>query len=97
MNIQSGKEIVFQHYPSKPMWTGSGDREVRKTFKFRKRFKSDPTVVASIAGFDVDDKTNARVEVDVVHASEDHFDVRVKTWSNTKLARVSISWIAYGN
>ena len=46
-----------------PMWTGSGDREIRREIKFDGKFKSPPAVHVSMSLLDIDQSTNTRVEV----------------------------------
>jgi hypothetical protein len=94
MVVLTGSAGVFSHYPNGYMWTGSGEREVVKYVGFSKPFNGKPSVSASLAMVDSSNGANLRVNVSVQDVTNDGFNVRVATWGDTKLAGVSISWIA---
>jgi hypothetical protein len=94
MAVLTGSAGVFSHYPNGYMWTGSGERDVLKYVDFPTSFKRKPSVSAALATVDSSKDANLRVNVSVQDITNDGFNVRVGTWGDTKLAAVSISWIA---
>ena len=51
-------------------------------------------MLLSLSGLDSDSGTNLRVEVVAEDITRDGFVARVKTWWDTKLYGVTISWLA---
>ena len=94
MRVQSGQETVFAHFDQGYMWAGQGDRSVTKTINFAKPFAAPPHVIVSLVGVDASNGGNLRVFASVSAVDEHHFDVTVKTWNDTRLATVEVSWIA---
>lgn len=94
MAVLTGSVGVFSHYPNGYMWTGSGEREVVKYVSFKTPFNGKPSVSAALAMVDGSNAANLRVNLTVQDVTNDGFNVRVSTWADTKLAAVSISWIA---
>ncbi|MET0412125.1 MAG: H-type lectin domain-containing protein [Polyangiaceae bacterium] len=88
---------------SQPSWTlleapaPDGDaRTVRGRVTFERAFSSVPVVQVGITGFDIDNGANARLRVGVSQIDEQGFEVEVRTWWNTRLWSVDLSWLAIG-
>ncbi len=94
MKIQSGSNQLFYHYQTDYMWTGHGDRIFPGHVKFETPFRNRPHVLVTLSGLDAFHGENVRVNVELRETFEDHFDVNVRTWADTKLAAVWVSWIA---
>ncbi len=94
MKIQSGSVQLFSHYQGGEMWTGKGRRVLLRRIAFDKPFRHTPHVMVAINGLDASNTQNTRVLVELQETFEDHFDVHVSTWAETRLASVTISWIA---
>jgi hypothetical protein len=89
---------------SEPSWTlleappPNGDaRTVRSRVTFERAFTSSPVVQIGITGFDIDNHANARLRVAVIQIDEHGFEVELRTWWNTRLWSVDLSWLAIGH
>ena len=78
------------------MWTGTGPRLRRRAVSFSESFRSPPTVMVSLAMFDMDQKTNQRADIAAENITEDGFDLAFRTWGDTRVARVRANWFAMG-
>lgn len=97
IGIDQGKVDLFSDFESGgPMWTGSGDRERRRKIAFAERFVTPPAVHVSLALWDIDSNSNVRCDVQAENIGEQTFDIVFRTWDNTRVARVHISWMAIG-
>jgi len=63
---------------------------------FSPPFGGAPTVMASIAGFQVDHDRNANLRVLVESASADHAVIMLQTWCNTNVYWAQVSYVAFG-
>ena len=93
--IQSGVVQAFSHYSDKHMWTGHGQRHIDGHVDFTEHFKRKPKVSLSLGGLDAGNAANLRVRLELTEVDEHHFEYRVVTWGDTKLAMVDVSWLAY--
>ena len=89
---------------SQPGWTFldvPGREGETRTFKsrvnFERAFSGHPVVQVGITGFDIDNGANARLSVGIVGIDETGFEVELRTWLNTRLWSVDLSWIAIGH
>ncbi len=78
------------------MWTGSGDRERRKSLLFDRPFLKPPSVFVALSVWDIDNQTNARADISADAITEEGFDVVFKTWGDTRIARARVRWMAIG-
>jgi hypothetical protein len=78
------------------MWSGSGDRERRKWVGFDPFYQKPPTVHVSISLWDVASGANTRAEVCAETVGTEGFELVFRTWSDTRVARARMSWIAIG-
>lgn len=89
---------------SRPGWTlldppeaeGSG-RVFRGRVEFERSFSAFPVVQLGVTGFDIDKGANARLKVAVVGVDGQGFDVEVRTWWDSRLWSVELSWLAIGH
>ena len=96
--VDQGDVQLFADYVDDgPMWTGSGDREIRREVKFSGKFKSPPAVQVTLSLLDVDQSTNTRVEVVAEDITTKGFDLVFRTWSDTRIARARAAWLAIGD
>ena len=94
--IDQGDVQLFADYVDDgPMWTGSGDREIRREVKFAGKFKSPPAVHVNLSLLDVDQSTNTRVEIVAEDITTKGFDLVFRIWSDTRIARAA--WLAIGD
>lgn len=78
------------------MWSGSGTRQSKKSILFSEPFAKPPTVQVSLALWDLDKDTNVRADVQARNISSTGFDLIFRTWGDTRVARVRLSWMALG-
>ena len=84
-------------WPTGDWWDGSGPRETTKHVEFPSgTFASKPAVIAAISTLDASNAANVRISATVTNVSKDHFDLQISTWADTKIAGVTVSWIAVG-
>ena len=96
--VDQGDVQLFADYVDDgPMWTGSGEREIRREVKFKGKFRSEPAVHVSISLLDVDQSTNTRFELVAEDITPKGFDLVFRTWENTRIARVRANWMAIGD
>lgn len=95
--VDQGNEEVFTDFKDGgEMWTGEGARERRKWVTFSRPFKSKPVVQVALSLWDMDSGANVRADISADKVSETGFDLVFRTWSDTKVARVRMSWLAMG-
>ncbi len=78
------------------MWTGSGPREVRHVQTFSEPFQSPPVVTVGISMWDIDRKTNSRVDISADNITATGFEIVFRTWADTRIARIRADWMAIG-
>ena len=78
------------------MWAGTGERAVRHKVAFENGFQEKPVVQLSITLMDADSNQHLRYSLNVEKITKNEFEVVFKTWSDSRFARVWVSWTAYG-
>ena len=78
------------------MWTGSGPRKVSRAVVFSEAFSTQPMVHVSLSMWDMGNDSNARGDIRAENVTETGFDLVFQTWSDTRIARASASWLAIG-
>jgi hypothetical protein len=97
IGIAQGEEALFSDFADGgEMWTSEGTRERRKHVAFAPPFRAAPSVHVGLSLWDTDCRTNARMEVVAENVAPDGFDIVFRTWGDTRIARVRVSWIAIG-
>jgi len=97
VGIDSDDVILFSDYEDDgEMWTGQGQRERRRRIKFSEKFKSPPTVQLSPSLWDLDTATIMRADFAAESITRGGFEMVFRTWGDTRIARVRISWMAIG-
>ena len=97
IGVDQGNDEVFSDFASGgDMWTGQGSRERRKWIKFSEPFRSVPSVQVSLSLWDMDQGANVRADISADQISEEGFDLVFRTWADTRVARVRMSWMAIG-
>ncbi len=97
MRIETGVARVFDHYSSGgSMFAGSGARKVSTIIKFGRKFRGDPVVHISIAALHHKNNHDLRHTTVVTNITNEDFEVTTSTWSDTKIALLSINWMAIG-
>ena len=78
------------------MWTGSGPREVRQSESFKEAFLEPPAVTVGISMWDIDHKTNSRIDISAEKIPAAGFEIVFRTWADTRIARIRADWLAIG-
>ncbi|MGH1577830.1 H-type lectin domain-containing protein [Planktotalea sp.] len=95
--IDQGEHVMFSDYENDgKMWSGSGTRQRKKTIVFSEPFADTPSVQVSMSLLDLDKDTNVRADAQAKNVSTTGFDLIFRTWDDTRVARVRLSWIAMG-
>jgi hypothetical protein len=97
MAVDQGDEEVFSDFETGgEMWTGAGNRERRRPVRFAAPFKSPPVVHVALSLWDMDQGANVRADIGTDRVTEKGFDLVFRTWADTRVARVRMSWLAIG-
>lgn len=78
------------------MWTGRGQRERQRHLKFGEPFRRPPQVQLSISLWDMDASTVLRADLSAESVTEEGFNVVFRTWGDSRIARVNVTWMAVG-
>lgn len=97
IGIDQGEEVLFSEFAEGgDMWTGSGPRERRTAIRFSEAFRSPPVVQIGVSLWDVDTSSALRAEVQAEDITPEGFNAVFRTWSDTRIARIRVSWTAIG-
>lgn len=97
IGVDQGSTILFNDFAHDgAMWTGSGPREARQYQTFHEPFLSPPIVTVGISMWDIDHKTNSRVDISAEDISATGFEIVFRTWADTRIARIKADWTAIG-
>ncbi|WP_101065721.1 H-type lectin domain-containing protein [Roseovarius salinarum] len=97
IGIDQGDDVLFSDFEDGgEMWTGEGPRERRRAVTFSEPFRDVPSVHCALSMWDMHYAVNARVDVAAENVTTSGFDVVFRTWGDTRVARVRISWLAIG-
>ncbi|WP_372884073.1 H-type lectin domain-containing protein [Shimia sp.] len=78
------------------MWTGTGPRERRKKVTFSEAYRAAPAVHVSVALSDMDSGPHQRAEAKAENIGHDGFELVFRTWGDSRVARIRLSWLAVG-
>jgi len=92
--IQSGVLKFDINTPDFTLNKNEGDRLVQMEVAFPKPFTIKPDVFLFVNFLDADKGTNTRYEVKSMSISRDGFICQVKTWADTKIHGIGVSWMA---
>lgn len=97
IGINQGDVALFSDFESGgDMWTGKGPRQRRKTIEFSEPYKSPPAVHLGFSLWDMDTEASVRAELVAENVTEEGFDIVFRTWADSKIARVRVSWMTIG-
>lgn len=97
LQVEQQDVVLFSDYEeSGEMWIGTGPRVSVTVQRFERPFNSPPAVHCSLSMWDIDNSKNARVDIRAENITTDQFEIIVKTWADTKIARARAVWIAIG-
>lgn len=97
IGIDQGEAVIFSEFADGgEMWTGEGPRQRRSTVKFSQPFRSVPVVQIGVSLWDVDTSSALRAEVTAEDITPEGFSAVFRTWSDTRIARIRVTWTAIG-
>ncbi|MBY6003687.1 H-type lectin domain-containing protein [Salipiger bermudensis] len=97
IGIDQGEVEVFSDFADGgDMWTGSGARERRRAVRFSEPFRAPPSVQLTLTLWDMDHSANIRADLQAENVSETGFEMVFRTWSDSRIARVRMAWLAIG-
>ena len=70
-------------------------REFKYHVNFDKAYEKKPQVVVSINKLDYDKNKNLRINVFAADIDSSGFDLKIQTWDDTIIYRVTIAWISF--
>lgn len=98
VGILQGSRVLFSDFADGgAMWTGEGNRECRFQVSFKPGFYMAPSVTVGISMWDIDHKTNSRVDISAEHITPKGFQIVFRTWGDSRIARVRADWMAIGS
>jgi hypothetical protein len=94
--IQTG---AAEYGPQTSGWnlnTGTGERTfLSPDIKFHTLFSTPPNIMLALSGIDSEHTTNLRVTVTPYDVEADEFNIMIKTWGDTLIYSVLVTWIAH--
>lgn len=97
VGLVQGSSLMFSAFQDDgPMWSGSGNRQVREYIAFTRSFLQVPVVQVAIGMWDIDRSSNQRAEISAENITRSGFDLVFCTWGDTRVARIRADWIAIG-
>jgi hypothetical protein len=97
IGILQGSRVLFSDFADGgQMWTGQGERESRFLVNFREAFVDVPVVHLGLSMWDIDHKTNSRVDLSAENVTAKGFHIVFRTWGDSRIARVRADWTAIG-
>ncbi|PTE13414.1 hypothetical protein C5F44_13800 [Fuscovulum blasticum DSM 2131] len=98
VGVHQGSRILFSDFADGgQMWTGNGPREYRLDVTFPEPFTRTPAVTVGLSMWDMDHKTNSRMDIGAENITPQGFQIVFKTWGDTRIARVRADWLAIGS
>lgn len=97
IGIDQGTLNLFSDFDTDgEMWTGEGPRERKHHVQFSETYLSPPAVTVGISLWDLDANTNPRMDISAIDITETGFTAVFRTWSDTRVARIRMSWQSIG-
>lgn len=97
LGVLQGSRMLFSDFADGgAMWTGEGPREVRHAIAFDTPFIAAPAVIVGLSLLDLDRRTNARLDLVAEKVTPLGFDIVLRTWGDTRIARLRADWTALG-
>lgn len=97
LGVLQGSRMLFSDFADGgPMWVGEGAREARQKVVFSTAFRSAPAVIVGLSLLDLDRRTNARLDLVAENVTREGFEIVLRTWGDTRIARIRADWTALG-
>ncbi|PHP27553.1 H-type lectin domain-containing protein [Limimaricola cinnabarinus] len=95
--IDQGEVMPFSDFENDgPMWAGTGTREVRSPIVFSVPFSMPPLVQLGVTMWDISETAAMRLDVASEAIEAGGFTLRMRTWGDSRIARLRVAWIAFG-
>jgi hypothetical protein len=95
--IRQGSRMLFSDFADGgPMWAGEGPREVRHQVTFEAPFTASPAVIVGLSLLDLDRRSNARLDLSAEEVTPAGFQIVLRTWGDSRIARIRADWTALG-
>ena len=98
IKIQTGTYFIRFPNGGHYMNTGEGERTYEERIYFEEKYEKIPHVIASISGLDEsnDISPTVRIELKVENIDTAGFNLIIRTWNDSKLFNVKVSWTVFG-
>jgi hypothetical protein len=97
LQIIASSGELFNHVDNGlPMWSGDGDRSVKKEILFVQAFAEAPNITLGLTGIDAAHDQNLRFRLQAIDVKATGFTAEFTTWDDTHIARASMAWQAIG-
>ena len=97
IGVDQGEAVLFEAFEDDgEMWAGEGPRLHRTPVVFAEGFAAQPAVTVGLAMWDMSNGSNMRADVRAENVTPTGFDIAFRTWGDTRVARVRVSWQAIG-
>ncbi len=97
IGIAQGSELLFSDFQTGgEMWTGSGPRERRRRVRFDQPFAAPPAVMVALDMWDIANDANQRIDIHAEEITPEGFEIVLRTWGDTRIARARAAWTAIG-
>ena len=97
IGVEQGDQLLFSDFEDHgPMWAGKGARRSRTTVTFSEPFRKPPTVHVALCMIDMDHQTNQRMDLRAESVTATDFEIVLRTWGDTRIARLRANWMAIG-
>ncbi len=97
LGVDQGEVVLFADFSTGgAMWEGEGPRHTRIWVHFAEPFVAAPAVMVALSMWDISNAANARADVQSEDVAPDGFAILFRTWGDTRIARVRVSWTAFG-
>ncbi|MWD26662.1 hypothetical protein E0K89_004150 [Aquicoccus sp. SCR17] len=95
--VDQGEVHLFSDFATDgEMWTGEGTRERRQRVEFAEPFSAPPVVQVGLSLWDMDCERNIRADIAAEDVDAQGFVIVFRTWSDSRVARVRMTWLAIG-
>jgi hypothetical protein len=97
LQVIASSDELFNHVDNRlSMWTGDGDRSVKREILFVQAFEEAPSITLGLTGIDAAHDQNLRFRLQAIDVKATGFTVEFTTWNDTHIARASVAWQAIG-
>ena len=97
VGVVQGEVILFSDFDRDgDMWVGEGPRKSTQIITFSEPYARVPAVSCWISMQDISNETFTRTDVLADRITPKEFRIVFRTWGDTKIARIRVSWLAIG-